>query len=381
MSKSLQSISLGVLLSLTTAATAWAAVPGKPSTKVARPPQYVMISYDGGLDLNRWQETRNFAAEMRKIGKPVSFTYFLSGVYFLRDMNRHFYTPPKHDVGYSAIGFGESAQGIASRINLMNDSFAEGHEIASLANGGFNAHRENWAQTDWESEFRQFNDFIFGAYFNNGISPNSKYPQGYALTEKDIAGFRAPALGVNDALWPAMKAFHFRYDVSTPGEMTQWPTKDKFNVWRINIPMIELVGTGKRVLGMDYNFYYAHSKAKEDVAKKDQYKKSMFDSYMNYFVLNYYGRRAPISLSHRFAHYNGGAYSEALKDFIRSVCGMPEVKCVTVKEYANFLDTLTPEVLRAYRFGQFDMMPRPRRPAAETPAIPLAAETVSSEIQ
>lgn len=352
-------ISLGVLLSLTTA-TGLAAGGGAHGKRVARPPQYIMLGFDGGLDLNQWQATRNFAAEMKKNNKPLNFTYFLAGVYFLRGTNRHFYAPPKHDIGYSAIGFAKTADEIYNRLGLMNDAFAEGHEIASKGNGHFNGQTERWSSEDWTSEFKQFNDFIFGAYFNNGLTPNAKYPQGYALTEKDIIGFRAPYLGVNEGLWATMKDLNFKYDTSTPGEMTIWPQKSSLGLWKISVPVIEMAGTGKRIIGMDYNFYMAQSKGKEDIPNRELYRKQMFDSYMNYFNFNYFGRRAPINIGHHFALFNGGAYWDAMQDFAKIVCGMPEVHCVTFKNYVNWLDSLTPDILQAYRAGQFDPMPRSR---------------------
>lgn len=349
-------ISLAVLLSLTTA-SAGAKPNGK---KVARPPQYIMLGFDGGLDLNQWQATRNFASELTKGNKPLNFTYFIAGVYFLRSTNRHFYAPPKHDIGYSAIGFAKTAPEIYNRIGMMNDSFAEGHEIASKGNGHFNGQAERWSVEDWTSEFKQFNDFVFGAYFNNGLTPNTKYPQGYALSEKDIIGFRAPYLGVNESLWATMKDLNFKYDTSVPGEMTVWPQKNQLGIWKISVPIIEMAGTGKRIIGMDYNFYMAQSKAKEDLANREVYRKQMFDSYMNYFNFNYYGRRAPVNIGHHFTLYNGGAYWSAMQDFAKAVCGLPEVHCVTFKNYVTWLDSLTPELLQSYRTGQFDPMPRPR---------------------
>ncbi|UOF00689.1 polysaccharide deacetylase family protein [Bdellovibrio reynosensis] len=352
-----QSLSMSALLTVSMAIPTLA----QAAPKVPRPTQYVMVGFDGGLNLTQWQATRAFAADMAKNKKPINFTYFISGVYLLREANRHFYAPPKHDVGYSQIGFGANIADISARIDMINDSFIEGHEIASRANGNFNGMEDLWNQADWESEFRQWNDFIFGAYFNNGISPNTKYPQGYALSEKDIVGFRAPYLAPNEATYPALKAMNMKYDVSTKGEMTVWPNKDQSNIWRIHVPMIELAGTGRRITGMDYNFYAVNSGAKEDLANREVYRKQMVQSYMNYFNLNYYGRRAPVTLGHHLAQYNGGAYWDALKDFTSTVCGMPEVKCVSYKAYVTWLDTLTPDVFKAYRSGQFDMMPRPRR--------------------
>lgn len=351
-------ISLGLALSFTSANAYAGDIEIK---RVERPPQYIMIGFDGGLDLNQWQATRNFASEMKNTGRPVNFTYFLSGVYFLRNINRHFYAPPKHDVGYSAIGFAKNATDINNRINMMNDSYAEGHEIASKGNGHFNAAAERWSEEDWRSELKQFRDFIFNSYFNNALTPNEKYPQGFAFGEKDIVGFRAPFLATNESLWPTLKELGFKYDTSISGEMTTWPNQDVYGVWRINIPMVEMAGTGKRIIGMDYNFYMAQSRGKEDLANREVYRKQMFDTYMNYFNLNYYGRRAPLNIGHHFSLYNGGAYWEALQDFVKTVCGMPEVQCVSMKSYVSWLESLTPEALQAYRTGQFDLMPRARR--------------------
>ncbi|MGZ3772516.1 MAG: hypothetical protein ACXVCY_17660 [Pseudobdellovibrionaceae bacterium] len=348
-------VSLAVAFSVTTA-TSFAKIHNK---REARPPQYIMLGFEGGLDLNQWQSTRNFAAELNKTNKPLNFTYFISGVYFLRGTNRHFYSPPKHDIGYSAIGFAKTSGDIYNRIGMMNDSFAEGHEIASNGNGHFNGQAEKWTTEDWTSELKQFNDFVFESYFNNGLTPNAKYPQGYALAQKDIVGFRAPYLGVNDGLWGALKDLSFKYDTSMTGEMTIWPQKSPLGLWKISVPIIEMAGTGKRIIGMDYNFYMVQSKGKEDIPNREVYRKQMFDSYMNYFNFNYYGRRAPINISHHFTLYNGGAYWDAMQDFAKAVCGMPEVHCVTYKTYVAWLDTLTPEVLQSYRTGQFDPLPRP----------------------
>lgn len=374
-------ISLGVLLALS-ATTSSAKPHGK---RVERPPQYIMLAFDGGLDLNQWQATRNFAAEMNKANKPVNFTYFMAGVYFLRSTNRHFYAPPKHDIGYSAIGFAKTAADIYNRLGMMNDSYAEGHEIASKGNGHFNGQAERWSIEDWTSEFKQFNDFVFGAYFNNGLTPNTKYPQGYALSERDVVGFRAPYLGVNEGLWSTMKNFNFRYDTSVPGEMTVWPQKSPLGLWKISIPVIEMAGTAKRIIGMDYNFYMAQSNGKEDPANRELYRKQMFDSYMNYFNFNYYGRRAPVNIGHHFALFNGGAYWDAMQDFAKAVCGLPEVRCVTFKNYVNWLDSLTPELFQAFRAGQFDPMPRPRRePHSYSPEraldVTLTIEKVGSRL-
>jgi hypothetical protein len=46
-------------------------------------------------------------------------------------------------------------------------------------------------------------------------------------------------------------------------------------------------------------------------------------------------------------------YREALKTFARTVCGLPEVRCVTYAKLADFTAALPAETLAAYRDGGF----------------------------
>ncbi|HEX7675483.1 MAG TPA: hypothetical protein VF412_15005 [Bdellovibrio sp.] len=368
MNRAFSKISLSVLFALSTSVSSAApsakppANPAPPS-KVKRPPQYVMIGFDGGLNLPHWQEMRDFSKAMKRAKKPVAFTYFVSGVYFLSHNNKHIYAAPKHTPGYSLIGFAEDKPEIISdRVDMMNGAFVEGAEIASNANGHFDASEDKWNADDWSSELKQYDDLLFGAFFNNKAQPNpmNKYPHGYAFDSKEIVGFRAPNLGITPDLYPELKAYGYKYDISSTGEPMFWPRKDANGIWRFQVPSIELAGTAKKVLSMDYNFYEAQSKGVDDLANREVYRKQMLDSYMNYFNNNYYGNRTPVFIGHHFALYNGGAYWDAVKDFATQVCGKPEVKCVTYKQYAMWIDSLKDDKFMAYRNGQFDLLPRPR---------------------
>jgi hypothetical protein len=85
----------------------------------------------------------------------------------------------------------------------------------------------------------------------------------------------------------------------------------------------------------------------------------MIDTYRKYFADNYYGNRAPVHIGHHFSKWNGGAYWNAMKTFAKEVCAKPEVKCVTYKELAAFLETRTPDQLKDYKNGAFPKLPRP----------------------
>ena len=93
----------------------------------------------------------------------------------------------------------------------------------------------------------------------------------------------------------------------------------------------------------------------------------MLDTYLDYFKANYTGNRAPLHIGHHFTDYQRGAYREALKSFARTVCGLPEVRCVSYKMLADFLDKASPETLAAYRKGDF--------PRAHEPAIDRASSS------
>jgi len=113
---------------------------------------------------------------------------------------------------------------------------------------------------------------------------------------------------------------------------------------------------------MDYNWlcYQSACATKPDLTDEEflKYKNQVTDSYKYYFNVNYFGNRAPIHIGHHFSKWNKGAYWEAMKEFAKYTCSRPDVRCVTYKEYANWLDQLPKETYEAYRKGQFDMLPK-----------------------
>lgn len=350
------------------------------AAKVPRPPQFVMLAFDGSKEIAFWEESRAFTKALRTEKKNARFTYFVSGVYFLHPGNRDLYTAPRLGPGRSAIGWSTKPEDIGPRIDEMNLAFQEKHEIGSHANSHFDGsgldssdpmYGKGWAEQDWSDEFRQFNDLIFGAFRNNGISPSAAFPQGYLFSERNVVGFRAPKLGVNTALWPTLRSFNFRYDTSLTSLPNYWPRKNTFGTWNFPLAEIPMAGTAKKTLSMDYNFYVSQTRGTEemyhaDPTIRDALSKQMFDSYVNYFNGNYYGNRAPIHIGHHFSRWNGGAYWMAMQNFARSVCGLKEVRCVTYAEYADWLDARPAKELEALRAGRFEPLKKPKEPLIAT---------------
>ena len=238
----------------------------------------------------------------------------------------------------------------------MNALYRSGHEIASHAVGHFNG--AAWSVGDWEKEFRAFNDVLKNVGPNNGIADSK-----FAFAVADVVGFRAPYLAKGAGLYGVLKAHGFRYDTSGASFANAWPEKID-GVWRFNLAMLKIQGSGKGALSMDYNFFFAQSRAVFDPRWYQTMREQTLQTYLHYFKTNYTGNRAPLHIGHHFMNYGGGAYNEALKAFARAVCGLPEVRCVTYAKLADFMDQQNAETLAAYRKGDFAR--------AATPALNVA---------
>jgi hypothetical protein len=325
-----------------------------------RPPQFVLLAFDGSLNLDFWKESRQFAEE-----NGVKFTYFISGPYFLNDAKKTLYQGPHHAAGKSDIGWGGAVANIEARLEQVRLAKSEGHEMASHANGHYDG--TAWTAADWDNEFEQFDKLIFHAGPNNGFDQPD-----LGFTANDVIGFRAPLLGQGPGLYTTLRARGFLYDTSKTNATNYWPEKIN-GVWNFPLAQVRIVGSGKRTLSMDYNFYYTQSGGVAKPQNKELYKKEMLDTYMQYFQGNYFGNRAPVNIGHHFSKWNDGAYWEAMQTFAKRVCSQPEVKCGTYRDLLNFVEE-NKEKIPAWRAGQFTKMARPPAAGEELPVEPVVAE-------
>jgi hypothetical protein len=128
-----------------------------------RPPQFVLLAFDGSLNLSFWEESRAFAQQT-----GAKYTYFMSGTYFLPDSKKASYHGPHHAEGKSDIGFGGPAENVELRLQQVKKAHDEGHEMGSHANGHFDG--SAWVEEDWDAEFAQFNPLIFKAAETAGVA-------------------------------------------------------------------------------------------------------------------------------------------------------------------------------------------------------------------
>lgn len=351
---------------------------------VRKPLQFVLLAFDGSEGIDRWQDTRQFAKD-----NHIKFTYFVSGVLFLGrtapasqtksgDMIMA-YKGPHHAAGASDIGFSGFATGntatnqpiILQRVEQMNLAVAEGHELGSHANGHFDG--SQWSRADWDQEFADFNALLFDPIYKGSIGGSRIdrtsfiKPSTFSYKVKDFVGFRTPYLSQNKDLFPVLAKYGYRYDTSKTSEPNYWPEKQN-GIWNFPLAEIEIVGAEpwelQKTLSMDYNFYVSQQRTKaqraapvNDPPNQQMFYKQMLNSYRKYFKSNYDGNRAPIHIGHHFSNWNGAAYWNALKDFSKEVCHLQDVRCITYRELADFMDTLTPAELLAYRHGRFTNEP------------------------
>ncbi len=334
---------------------------------VARPPQFVAMAFDNCTENERWKELADFLDEMNKTGDKLHFTYFVSGVNYVADAKRSVYKGPRTSAGKANIDWGGTTADVKRRIDFINAAFKSGNEIASHAVGHFDGGQ--WSQAEWAQELKSYDDILGGIARINGSTDLRT-----GFTPKDLVGFRAPYLSNSPGLYAVLASKGYRYDTSSDDEANAWPAK-KGGVWRFNLANLKIADSGKKTLSMDYNFFASQSKAEEDPRNYSSYRSQMLKTYLSYFTANYSGNRAPIHIGHHFFNYQGGVYNQALKAFARSVCGLPEVRCVTYSKLADFMDGLSADTIKSYQRGDFPKAAAPRidAVAALTQLPPLLA--------
>lgn len=313
-----------------------------------RPPQYVLLAFDGSSSIKAWQETRSFAKE-----NGIKFTYFISGVYFLTKNNRMLYQPPAGlKRGRSDIGFGGNTADLQARTQEVLAAMDEGHAMGSHANGHFDG--KNWTADDWRQEFDQFHHFVEDVFDIHHLVSDISAVWRQRIQDA-IHGFRAPLLGIGKGLYQnlANSPHQYEYDTSKADRMNYWPKKNKDGLWNFPLAQIRIADTCKRTLSMDYNFYFSQSQGKDDLAHAEIYEDQMYRSYLAYFSSNYYGNRAPVNIGHHFSKFNGGAYWRAMMKFAKRVCGLPEVRCVSYPELQKFVANTDPNTYAHYEHARF----------------------------
>ncbi|MFD5073852.1 hypothetical protein [Streptomyces sp. NPDC058371] len=310
-----------------------------------KPPQFVVFSWDGAL-----QGDDKLFSHYRELAKEYNahMTFFLTGIYLLPKDKKTLYHPPMHDPGAAAISY-PTDEHIRTTLEQLGKAWEEGNEIGSHFNGHFCGAKGggDWSVAEWKSEINQFYSFVEKWKTNTGYTDLSPLPFD---AQREIIGGRAPCLEGQANLLKAIKSFDWRYDASSAGDFQIWPAK-KNGIWDFPLQMLPYEGGKYQGLSMDFNFLYNQSEGETDgdPAEYDKWRKETADSYLAGFDRVYYGSRAPLFIGNHFEDWNGGIYMKAVDDVIKNVCVRKEVRCVSFRELADWMDVQKPEVLERLR--------------------------------
>jgi hypothetical protein len=297
--------------------------PPKPS----RPPQFVVVSFDGSGGTELWPYWRSLARRAH-----AHFTFFLSGVYLLDWPHHYAYDPPRHDRGRSDIGFAPSPVVIRGTLRQIAAAYREGNEIGTHYNGHFCAPYAgsvgDWGAADWRRELEQFDRLVFGAH--GGALP---------FGPDEVVGGRTPCLqGDLHVLYPVLARHGFRYDASQVAPLGTWPWRQE-GIWSVPLLEIPFVGHTFDVISMDYNFFANQIGLGAGDAERQTYL-----SLRRAFWTVYRGDRAPVSVANHFETWDRGAYDRALARFVLETCRLPQVRCVSFRELVDWLDLRFPRL-------------------------------------
>jgi hypothetical protein len=310
-----------------------------------RPPQFVVFSWDGA-----GEDSQRLFSHFRKVAREnrATMTYFLSGVYMLPEGKRDLYRPPRHSPGRSDIGFNDE-QGIRDTVKQLRGAWLEGNEIGTHFNGHFCGGEGGvgeWSVEDWKDEIAQAKSFVKSWKTNTGTAKASPLPFDY---DKELIGARTPCLEGRKNFMRAARKLGFRYDTSGVNDQV-WP-KEKAGLWDLSMQLVPVPGRGFETLTMDYNFMVNQSgtTSQGDPAKHEYWGDQMRDGLLKGFSRAYKGNRAPLVIGNHFESWNGGTYMRAIEETVERVCTRREVRCVSFRQLADWLDAQDPKTLGKLR--------------------------------
>ncbi|MGN3958708.1 hypothetical protein ACGV4K_26955 [Streptomyces sp. WAC8370] len=311
----------------------------KPGQK---PPQFVVFSWDGA-----GEDSQKLFSHFREVAKEnnAKMTFFLSGVYMLPTEKRDLYSPPQHSPGRSDIGFNDE-QGITDTVKQLRLAWQEGNEIGTHFNGHFcgaNGGVGEWSVEEWKEEISQAKQFVKTWKTNTGMKNAAPLPFDY---DKELIGARTPCLEGQKNFTKAASQMGFRYDSSGVNNQV-WPSK-KEGLWDLSMQLVPFPGHSYEQLTMDYNYMVnqSGSATQGDPDKREFWGDQMRDSLLKGFERAYDGNRAPLIIGNHFESWNGGTYMRAVEEVVETVCKKEEVRCVSFRQLADWLDAQDPKVLK-----------------------------------
>ncbi|MGV9990015.1 hypothetical protein [Streptomyces sp. NPDC003374] len=314
------------------------------------PPQFVVFSWDGAGEVGNGLFPRFLDLAKQH---DAHMTFFLSGLYLLPESKKRLYDPPNNVRGASDIGY-LTDEHIKSTLANVRRAWLEGHEIGTHFNGHFcSGHGTvaNWTPKQWQSEIDQAKSFVKQWRTNTGWTDLPSLPFDY---DKELVGGRTPCLLGQDRLLPTARRLGWRYDASSPGGRQVWPRK-KLGIWDLPLQQIPFPGRKFEVLSMDYNMLANQSvnSTKAPPANYPGWRQQAAQAYIQGFKRAYETNRAPLFIGNHFEQWNGGIYMDAVEEAFKHIAREKEkgadVRLVSFRQFADWMDAQKPEVLATLR--------------------------------
>jgi hypothetical protein len=307
---------------------------------LTRPPQFVVVSWDGAAELPSGLLTR-----FRRVAQDVggAMTLFLSGIYMLPESRHTAYRPPRRAPGASDIPFLTEAS-VRRTIVGIGEAWLEGHEIGTHFNGHFCGPRgvAAFSEDDWRVEIDEAYRLVSSWRTLTGFTDLPALPFDYRA---ELVGARTPCLEGRARLLPVAARLGWRYDSSGTRRQT-WPSKDAHGLWDLSMATIPL--GHREVLAMDYNFMYQFCRGDINAGSAAQrltWRTKATEALLAGFDRAYAGNRAPYVIGNHFEQWNGGIYMDAVEDAVRAMAAKPGVRFVSFRQLVDWLEAQDPDVL------------------------------------
>ena len=218
---------------------------------------------------------------------------------------------------------------------------ASGHEIASHAVGHFNG--SGWSAAEWAKEFRAFNDVAAKVGPNNGFGDAVKLA--FPLTE--IRGFRAPYLAKSAGLFTALRN---AASATTPAASAGacLAAEDRR---RLALRSRQSAHQRQRQ-GHDLDGLQFPGRAVRRLPEPGSRRAARSSASRWCRPISIISRRIMPAIARRCTSgiisptISTAPIARRCKTFARTVCGLPEVRCTTYAQLADFMDAQHPTRLR-----------------------------------
>jgi hypothetical protein len=312
----------------------------------AKPPQFVLFSFDGVGVSKNWTLFLDTAREA-----DARFTALMTGLYFLTDANKKEYSGPGYKPGESSLAFGGTEEEVIEQVEYLNKTWFDGHEMGTHYVGHFCAGTKNpgrdWTTAEWNHELDQFFRLMNDWKSLNNIDDAPDL----AFGSDAVKGGRTPCLeGGMGQLFPALGAHDMTWDSSKAARRPgiYWPTKVG-SIWEFPIPYTWSPPLNHRQTALDYNYWYTFNQATDSPSSAPKIRKIVKESYDYMYKRAYQGNRAPIVIANHFNDWSGNAFNPATADFMKEVCTKPETICATYQDVIAWIELQDPAALAPWQ--------------------------------